>query len=485
MALNQHDPPMTPTAEHTLFRFGSKLDWRPTCFLEPSPSDRTCNACTLVPRMLINLPCGHRLCCLCYQINVESRNHCPLDKEVFAPQDVTYAAFHDDSLRQYKVRCWNFGNGCGAEGDIISMRDHFNDCLFHAVSCLRCAEKVLQRNIVDHMYSGCVGYSIPHTALQHSNGGIDMREVREALRTITEENERLQAALESFEQQAIAERQALLMGVSTVVARAIDDAARQSSWASSANIHSSVGKIRGVLDRNKCVLKQEYERMMRALKGNVAQTSPGDGKWTRATVGHGRLQASLEAPGGSSGASVEQMTATVQPTVPGNRFRQASVSRPKLETTVNDIAECCECIIENWSFFSSGQEQASICIGRCDCTARQSGFGYILSAELRSSPTAGSLYMKVFAFKSSLGTTTGLPLVKRFLLRFLHPKYAKLDVKACHDVSWLRLGTPWSIVGEQVEYMWSSSALGSVRDLEAGGFIESNKLRMRFKVAPC
>lgn len=328
-----------------------------------------------------------------------------------------------------------------------------------------------------------------HTALQHSNNGVnDMREVREALRKITEENERLRAALESFEQQVIAEREGLLTGVTTIVSRAVEDATKQASAASSASVNSSVGKIRSVLNRNKCVLKQEYERIMRALTANVASRSPEERKRPRATVGHARLQASLATPGGSSATSVNQTTPATPGTVPGNRqgnvVRKVSVCRPKLEVTVNDIPECCECIIQNWSLFSSGQEQASVNIGRCDCGTSQSGFGYILSAELRSSPTAGSLYLKVFAFKGSRGTVTEFPSDKRFLLRFLHPRYAKLDVRACREVSWLKLGTPWNIMDEQVEYMWCD-ALGNVRDLEAGGFVKNNKVHMRFRVAPC
>lgn len=60
------------------------------------------------------------------------------------------------SCMLFQVLCWNTGNGCDFTGSVSSTENHYQkECLFHCVTCPRCRDSVLQRNIVKHYSAGC------------------------------------------------------------------------------------------------------------------------------------------------------------------------------------------------------------------------------------------------------------------------------------------------------------------------------------------
>lgn len=81
---------------------------------------------------------------------------CPVDGEVFYPDDVDKVRLRPGQLLKLRVSCWNVGHGCSFVGPVFELLDHFEkECLHHNVSCPRCNQDVPRRNLVQHRVSGC------------------------------------------------------------------------------------------------------------------------------------------------------------------------------------------------------------------------------------------------------------------------------------------------------------------------------------------
>ncbi|XP_077489290.1 uncharacterized protein LOC144100131 [Amblyomma americanum] len=190
---------MAPASAQTVFGFGTGLDWRPTCFVNPFPPSRVCSVCGPVPSSAAMLACRQLLCQSCYDGVGAKRSHCPLDKEPFQEDDVAWTAIGRESVLNRKVRCWNAEHGCDNEGMASAMLEHFtNACQFHAVSCPRCSEEVLHRDIAEHLECDCVS-SRPQEQPLDDNFANAFMEVKEALGKILEGNASVRRKLDSFE----------------------------------------------------------------------------------------------------------------------------------------------------------------------------------------------------------------------------------------------------------------------------------------------
>ncbi|KAK8757022.1 hypothetical protein V5799_000276 [Amblyomma americanum] len=145
------------------------------------------------------LACRHLLCQSCYDGVGAKRSHCPLDKEPFQEDDVAWTAIGRESVLNRKVRCWNAEHGCDNEGVASAMLEHFtNACQFHAVSCPRCSEEVLHRDIAEHLECDCVPSRRQEQPLDDNFANAFM-EVKEALGKILEGNASVRRKLDSFE----------------------------------------------------------------------------------------------------------------------------------------------------------------------------------------------------------------------------------------------------------------------------------------------
>ncbi|KAH7950151.1 hypothetical protein HPB49_020181 [Dermacentor silvarum] len=142
----------------TVFGFGTALDRIATAFVNAFPSTRMCCACGMVPSTLAILSCHHPLCRPCYDEHGQKYGHCcPVDKQPYREEDLTWMDFSSAELMARRVLCWNTPNGCGFEGEAADMVDHFqNDCRFHATTCQRCGITFRQRHMAEHRHSGCL-----------------------------------------------------------------------------------------------------------------------------------------------------------------------------------------------------------------------------------------------------------------------------------------------------------------------------------------
>ncbi|XP_077561705.1 uncharacterized protein LOC144178046 [Haemaphysalis longicornis] len=139
-------------AQYTVFGFDSRIDWKPTVFVDGLPKTRVCSACGLVSARIALLPCSHLLCSRCYDSSGdEERNRCPLDKDVCQPDDIIWSTFTREKLFGRKIQCWNWSNGCDAVGPVCEIVDHFDDCQYHAVSCFRCRQSMPYRELAGHL----------------------------------------------------------------------------------------------------------------------------------------------------------------------------------------------------------------------------------------------------------------------------------------------------------------------------------------------
>ncbi|XP_049270170.1 TNF receptor-associated factor 3-like [Rhipicephalus sanguineus] len=153
---------MASACAQSVFGFGADLDRRPTIFVPALASESLCSLCGLLPATSFMLPCMHLLCGSCFYQYRQISDHCPLDKRVFRQEEVAPMLINKEAILGCRIRCWNAGNGCGAEDAVSVMLDHFaNACMFHTVNCQKCGEKILHRELPGHVMSGCAATCSP------------------------------------------------------------------------------------------------------------------------------------------------------------------------------------------------------------------------------------------------------------------------------------------------------------------------------------
>ncbi|XP_054919750.1 uncharacterized protein [Dermacentor andersoni] len=133
------------------------VNWRPTRIAEDVPQSRICGLCGVLPNSTVVLPCSHFLCELCLRASVQDGGCvCPLDREPFGEEECETIRFPARKANSLKAHCWNEAQGCEFTDTVESVLRHYEeDCLFHAVECRRCEERILQRNLPAHYLGGC------------------------------------------------------------------------------------------------------------------------------------------------------------------------------------------------------------------------------------------------------------------------------------------------------------------------------------------
>ncbi|XP_077546103.1 uncharacterized protein LOC144158819 isoform X2 [Haemaphysalis longicornis] len=159
-------------AQYTVFGFDSRIDWKPTVFVDGIPKNRLCSACGLVSAATALLPCNHLLCNRCYDSSDdEERNRCPLDTESCKPEDAIWSSFPREKLLGRKIQCWNSSNGCDFTETVSQVVDHFGqDCQYHAVTCFRCSRNMAYKELADHLKSNHC--TLPEATTASSSHGI-------------------------------------------------------------------------------------------------------------------------------------------------------------------------------------------------------------------------------------------------------------------------------------------------------------------------
>ncbi|XP_054921232.1 uncharacterized protein [Dermacentor andersoni] len=168
---------------YTLCGFTEELDWRPLHFLEPVPAHRICDACGVLPRKTVFLPCRDVLCISCYeQCLLDDGHACLLDGDQFLPEDAESREFPLEYLLRRKIKCWNEERGCDVVLPASELNKHFcNDCEHHATSCPKCSKLVLRSNVSAHLQSKCRDYAGSLTSGAVEKSHIDEKAVMMAL----------------------------------------------------------------------------------------------------------------------------------------------------------------------------------------------------------------------------------------------------------------------------------------------------------------
>ncbi|XP_070384213.1 TNF receptor-associated factor 6-like [Dermacentor albipictus] len=168
---------------YTLCGFSEELDWRPLHFLEPVPAHRICDACGVLPRKTVFLPCRDVLCISCYeQCLLNDRHACLLDGDQFLPEEAEWREFPLENLLRRKVKCWNEERGCEMVLPASELNKHFcYDCEHHSTSCPKCSKLVLRSNVSAHLQSKCRDYAVSPTSGAVEKSHIDEKAVMMAL----------------------------------------------------------------------------------------------------------------------------------------------------------------------------------------------------------------------------------------------------------------------------------------------------------------
>ncbi|KAM7309509.1 uncharacterized protein ISCGN_006516 [Ixodes scapularis] len=135
--------------------FSDTLDWRPLYFEESSAAHNACSLCGLVSRTVLRLPCEHTLCLECHEESQRRGSTCPLDEEPFADDNIVHLDISGGYMLKHTVACGNAPNGCDFIGQASRLVDHYKQCSFHVVPCLRCQSSVLRTELVGHCKAGC------------------------------------------------------------------------------------------------------------------------------------------------------------------------------------------------------------------------------------------------------------------------------------------------------------------------------------------
>ncbi|XP_050024546.1 uncharacterized protein [Dermacentor andersoni] len=164
---------------HTLCGFTEGLDWRPLHFVDLIPSHRICNACGVLPRVTVFLPCRHALCKSCYeQCALDDGHACPLDGDQFLEDDADWREFPLQNLLRRKVKCWNEEHGCDMVFAASELNKHFcNDCDYHVMPCPKCSKLVLRSNVSVHLQSKCRDYAVCLASEALEKSGSDEKSV--------------------------------------------------------------------------------------------------------------------------------------------------------------------------------------------------------------------------------------------------------------------------------------------------------------------
>lgn len=168
-------------------------------FAKPLPAWKVCNLCGVAPRIAVVLPCSHTYCELCFD-DFGDGGRCLIDDEPFQREQVWRVVFQPATRA---VSCWNAPNGCEFLGSPRNLRDHYlSNCDFHAVSCPRCGESVLRRDVVAHLKAGCgtspsVG-DPPLDSFQISNVQRAYTDAREALGRVADDRTCLRQSVDDL-----------------------------------------------------------------------------------------------------------------------------------------------------------------------------------------------------------------------------------------------------------------------------------------------
>ncbi|XP_077490207.1 uncharacterized protein LOC144101074 [Amblyomma americanum] len=465
--------PMRRGSLQTVFGFGGGIDWRPTCFVNPFPSNRVCSVCGLVPPTAAMLPCRHLLCQPCYDRSGAKRDHCPLDEEPFQEEDVLRSTFSRDTILGRKVHCWNVENGCDAEDSASAMLEHFaNVCQFHVVSCPRCNEKVPHRDIARHQESACAP-SCTREQQRGDNFANAFLEVKEALRKISQENASLHAKLDAFQEGL--DINSVMAALSSTVASVATAAVEKTSAECRVHIEASIAEQLGqfsscnvnVMAESEApsgqVVSDECNQNVEGLKGEVLESLNDECVLT--PVLHEPTPTQPTAPLLDEAEALELL---------------ANVSF-SIHSDVFNVSTPYEWTIDDWKAFCLKSDHSMDYFTGNDGDARYH-YGYLMIPRLCCSPLSNVVWLRLYFIKGLFDRFLQWPMQKATSLHFVHPSGCRPSATLSGPLKMMRGGRQPLGVNKDVVCAGYLIEM-PIRTLQEGGFIADNKLRLRLEFA--
>jgi hypothetical protein len=123
-----------------------------TLFEGTVPAGLLCPFCKKVPRVAMELPCGHLCCGPCSQTEA-----CSADQVKFRKADLRASSFAALQIAALTMRCPN--RGCkatfalGKEG--VRCKEHLDSCEHQLLKCSQCAADIARAEIKSHVEYKC------------------------------------------------------------------------------------------------------------------------------------------------------------------------------------------------------------------------------------------------------------------------------------------------------------------------------------------
>lgn len=178
-----------------------ELDWKPLRFVSRPPPVQVCSVCGTVTRRTGTLPpCRHAICGPCYgQLRaLPGPFVCPLDGQDCREEILLWREFPVEDLLGLQVFCWNQGNGCSAVLAASELSRHFSlECQHHVASCPKCSTRIPYNDLCLHVKS-CTGRQVP-TVTEGAQGAGDNQQTAD----LAELKTMLSTAAQGFGQQLL------------------------------------------------------------------------------------------------------------------------------------------------------------------------------------------------------------------------------------------------------------------------------------------
>ncbi|XP_077546105.1 TNF receptor-associated factor 6-like [Haemaphysalis longicornis] len=332
--------------QYTVFGFDSRIDWKPTVFVDGLPRHRVCSACSMVSSAIALLPCNHLLCNKCYESRGDGEcSRCPLDQDIWKPEDVAWSTFTKDNLLGRKIQCWNWCNGCDLVGPVCEIVDHFGDCQYHAVSCFRCTQSLAYKELAGHLETNCtmpepsttsIGHGIPDaTFTLFANTIGELRDKLSSLQTCVLESKELISGHVQVARDRITSDMLVAESLQT-----LDNSLKENMGQSQVGAHKTAEELALIRNSVAAIMStvRDVETLVNEMKASLGTSCADDTRKTTASCRN--LQQKLDGLSTScakfekTGKSIDALQRTLNERANGERVIKDSLKR--LNDRLND-----------------------------------------------------------------------------------------------------------------------------------------------------
>ncbi|XP_060736207.1 TNF receptor-associated factor 3 [Tachysurus vachellii] len=125
-------------------------------FVMPPEPKYCCEHCHMVLCKPRQTECGHRFCESCIiQLLSKTNPVCPADMEPLSPEKIFRDVCCHREIMTLKVFCRSAKNGCKEQMSLQQVTDHLNMCEYFEVPCPLCKEKIMRKDMPEHLSHKC------------------------------------------------------------------------------------------------------------------------------------------------------------------------------------------------------------------------------------------------------------------------------------------------------------------------------------------